>query len=454
MFKHPYYWKFFSIGLISFLVGVTPVFFSATSVSGWAVLFGMLLAVIVSLILSHRALSKMFAPLDSIQKFVEGLREGRYSAKGKLSSGSFGELDRTLKALGKDLEARVGSLSHERAQFRAMLASMVEGVIAVDQEDKILFCNDAARLLLGESALGHTAQRLWEFVQLLPIKEIVETTRTQGSSIKGEISVRGVKEELMLEVQATPLSGDSDQGVVVVFHDITELRRLEGVRKEFVANVSHELKTPLTAIKGYVETLIGGALFDEKNNVRFLRKIEGKVDQLVEQVQDLLTLARIEANKDSLPLSAVDLNRIVSESVQDHELAIKGKGLELQRQLFPESVFVWGDEKAIRQVTHNLIDNAIKYTPAPGTIVLRVKKDSESAQIEVEDDGVGIPRQEHERIFERFYRVDKARSSEISGTGLGLSIVKHLVQSLHGTISVASQPDKGSRFTVNLPLSN
>ncbi|MCB0419288.1 MAG: two-component sensor histidine kinase, partial [Bdellovibrionales bacterium] len=232
------------------------------------------------------------------------------------------------------------------------------------------------------------------------------------------------------------------------------LRRLERIRQDFVANASHELKTPLTAIKGYVETLIGGAIHDEKNNVRFLQKINAQADQLSAQVQDLLHLARIESGESKLDFSEIQLDTFMNEAIQLHQAPIRSKRLKLREDFGNFPVRVKADRKALAQITHNLIDNAIKYTPEAGNLTLRVRQGSGYGEVEVEDSGIGIPQKDQSRIFERFYRVDKARSREAGGTGLGLSIVKHLVQAMEGEIHVESRLHSGSRFTVRLPLSS
>jgi two-component system phosphate regulon sensor histidine kinase PhoR len=257
--------------------------------------------------------------------------------------------------------------------------------------------------------------------------------------------------DIVLDARATPFDTDYQHGVVVVLYDITNLRRLERIRTDFVANVSHELKTPLTSISGFVETLLAGAIHDEENNIRFLGKIEDQVGRLISLVGDLLSLARIESADDALPVLALDWKPIINSSVRRHTPAMEDKKIECVLDLPDESVVVVGDEEAMTQILDNLLDNAIKYTPSGGSITLRLRREGTKAALAVEDSGIGIPRKDFERIFERFYRVDKARSRELGGTGLGLSIVKHLVRTLHGDIEVESEVGRGSRFTVLLP---
>lgn len=234
---------------------------------------------------------------------------------------------------------------------------------------------------------------------------------------------------------------------------IKERDLLDQVRRDFVANVSHELKTPLTSIKGYVETLLNGALRDEKNNVKFLEKIESNVGRLVNLVQDLLSLARIEAAEgDALELAPVRWESIVTSVLHRHDGSITAKHLLIHNNLAGLPSTVSGDRDSMTQVLENLLDNAIKYTPNGGHIYISYEQRAQEGVLEVRDTGIGIPQEDLDRIFERFYRVDKARSREVGGTGLGLAIVKHLIFRMQGRIDVESQVGSGSVFRVILPI--
>ncbi len=234
---------------------------------------------------------------------------------------------------------------------------------------------------------------------------------------------------------------------------MTELRRLEGMREDFVANASHELKTPLAAIKAYTETLMDWALYDETVNARFLKRIDEQAERLNQLILDLLSLARIESGQEIFEHHPLYLVPVLESCVESHRDRAQTKNLSLSfdPRGMDDETMVLADEEAIRQIIDNLIDNAIKYTPEGGTVSVTGHSDRNSASIEVSDTGIGIPRADLPRIFERFYRVDKARSRELGGTGLGLSIVKHLMQSIGGQIDVTSRVGAGSRFTVGLP---
>jgi two-component system phosphate regulon sensor histidine kinase PhoR len=249
------------------------------------------------------------------------------------------------------------------------------------------------------------------------------------------------------------LPGEPSAGAVLVFHDVTELRRLERMRQDFVANVSHELKTPLASIKAYTETLLDWALHDENVNVRFLQQIAEQADRLDQLVLDLLSLARLESGQEVYEHLPLPLAAVVRTASEAHRGRAEAKGIDFRIDLIglnPE-IEVRADEEAIRQILDNLIDNAIKYTPQSGRLIVSSQVVGDEVSLAVTDTGVGIPRADLPRIFERFYRVDKARSRELGGTGLGLAIVKHLVQSLGGRVDVTSRQGSGSKFTVRLP---
>jgi two-component system phosphate regulon sensor histidine kinase PhoR len=253
-----------------------------------------------------------------------------------------------------------------------------------------------------------------------------------------------------LALRATRLPGTPCPGVVLVLHDMTELRRLESLRREFVANVSHELKTPLAAIKGYAETLRLGAVHDPEHNLHFVRRIEEQADRLHQLILDILQVARIESGQEAFELRPVLVGAVVADAAAQFAEAATAKQIALATEVACPEAAVWADEEGLRTILNNLVDNALKYTPAQGQVVIRAAANGTRVRLEVHDTGIGIDEKDQARIFERFYRVDKARSRE-GGTGLGLSIVKHLALAFGGTVSVASQPDRGSTFCVELP---
>jgi two-component system phosphate regulon sensor histidine kinase PhoR len=253
------------------------------------------------------------------------------------------------------------------------------------------------------------------------------------------------------------MPGSPPRGVLLVLHDTSELRRLERVRQEFVANVSHELKTPLSVIKACVETLLEGAADDPQHRAPFLERIAEQADRLHALILDLLSLARIESGTEVFQSQAVPLGPAVAACLERHRTRAKGKDLLLEA-VAPSAAFdgkeelaAWADEEAINQILDNLVDNALKYTPPGGRIAVSWRAENGEVCLEVRDTGIGIPEQDLPRIFERFYRVDKARSRELGGTGLGLSIVKHLVHAMQGSVQATSRLGQGTMFLVRLP---
>ena len=339
--------------------------------------------------------------------------------------------------------------SQDPAQFKAMMAAMDEGIIAFDDQNRLLFSNRAARKLFDvkRKSIGLQLTQI-EGYQLLG--EMVDQARLTHSLVETTIETGEGDQRKVLKANARTFEGDATTGVIVVVHDVTELRRLERVRQDFVANVSHELKTPLTSIKGYVETLLAGAIQDPNYSERFLKKIDDNVGRLVALVQDLLSLARIEGAQTAMKLVPTDWMPVVQGVVARHENNFLKKDLDFIVDLPFEPVMVQGDREAMTQIFENLVDNAIKYTPQKGKVVVRLRRLNHKVYLEVEDTGIGIPEEDIDRVFERFYRVDKARSRAVQGTGLGLSIVKHLISSLGGDIQVQSKVGMGTKFVISM----
>ncbi|MFO0910110.1 MAG: ATP-binding protein [Isosphaeraceae bacterium] len=415
---------------------------------------GLLAGLAVAVLLAYRGARAS----NEIIRGLTALGEGR-SARPVITQvgGPVGRIALAYDAFAPRHESRMARLERDRQQLRAVLSGMAEGVVAVDSRRRLVFANPSADRLfgLGPSAVGRL---MLELVRSPQIQTAVEASLTGPGPYQGEIKLPG-RDPInratarVLSVHGTPLPGSPPSGAVLVFHDVTELRRLERMRQDFVANASHELKTPLASIKAYTETLLDWALKDDSVNERFLRRIEEQAERLNMLILDLLSLARIESGEllyDHRPLALAPL---VTRCVDAHRDRAESKGLSLlldQSDLLPDTL-VRADEEALRQILDNLIDNAVKYTATGGTVRLGCSTTREWVTLAVSDTGIGIPREDLPRIFERFYRVDKARSRELGGTGLGLSIVKHLVQSIGGQVEVTSRVGAGSTFRVQLP---
>jgi two-component system phosphate regulon sensor histidine kinase PhoR len=326
---------------------------------------------------------------------------------------------------------------------------MVEGVVALDAQQRILFANDRAAELLEFSPAQAVSRHFWEVVRQRPIQETVTQAMAAAEPSRRELDWTGPTAK-SLALYVARLSAKPSDGAIVVLHDMSELRRLERVRQEFVANVSHELKTPLAVIKACVETLIGGAADDPAHRGSFLEQIDEQADRLHALILDLLSLARIESGAAALELGPVVLEHAVADCLERHRGRAEAKQQRLEAAGDGPAV-AWADAEALDTILDNLVDNAIKYTPNGGRIAVRWSKSGdEHVCLEVADTGIGISERDLPRVFERFYRVDKARSRELGGTGLGLSIVKHLVQLLGGTVRATSRLGEGTTFRVRL----
>jgi two-component system, OmpR family, phosphate regulon sensor histidine kinase PhoR len=376
-----------------------------------------------------------------------------------IATGPVGRLVRAFNASANEVEARIAGLDQDRQQLLVVLGAMAEAVIAVDLRRRLLFANASANRLFGLDATS-VGRLVPELIRSPQVQDAVEATLRLATpaAYEGELVLPGRDpshraNNRYLSVRGNPLPGAPSTGAVFVFHDVTELRRLERMRQDFVANASHELKTPLAAIKAYTETLMDWALYDETVNSRFLKRIDEQAERLNQLILDLLSLARLESGQEIFEHAPLYLVPVLESCVESHRDRAQSKSLHLvfDPEGLDDETMVLADEEAIRQIVDNLIDNAIKYTPEGGSVSVICHSDRNSATIEVADTGIGIPRSDLPRIFERFYRVDKARSRELGGTGLGLSIVKHLMQSIGGQIDVTSRVGSGSRFTVHLP---
>jgi two-component system phosphate regulon sensor histidine kinase PhoR len=405
-----------------------------------------------------RGLLRCRAVIREIERGLVALGEGRpVRPTNTKAPGAMGRLARTFDATVPELQERISRLDRDVEQLRVVLGGMAEGVIAIDARRRLLFANKSADLLFGLSpqAVGRLVP---ELIRSPRFQEAVDATLAGPETYRGEITLpsRDVLPRSIprvLAIHGSILPGSPPSGAVLVFHDVTELRRLERMRQDFVANVSHELKTPLASIKAYTETLIDGGLHDENVNVRFLNRIEEQADRLNQLILDLLSLARLESGHEVFQHGPLALSAVVETCIETHRGRAEAKELDLGLNLGPvdEATLVVADEEAVHQILDNLIDNAIKYTPSGGWVRVDCQIREQGVELAVADSGIGIPRDDLPRVFERFYRVDKARSREMGGTGLGLSIVKHLIQSIGGQITVDSRLGEGTRFTVLLP---
>jgi len=403
-------------------------------------------------------LGRWLAVVNAVTRRLDDLEAGRRLRPVRdVVPGPLGRLARRFNEVGATVEGRLAKLDRDGQQLRVVLGGMAEAVIAIDARRRLLFANASADALFGLNARS-VGRFLPELIRSTQIQEAVEAALGGSGEYSGEVSLASREpfpkpHAKTLAVHGTTLPGSAPAGAVLVFHDVTDLRRLERMRQDFVANVSHELKTPLASIKAYTETLLDWALHDEEVNVRFLHRIEEQADRLHQLIQDLLSLARLESGHEVFHHGPLAVSAVVEACVETHKGRAEAKGLALSLDLGPvdEATLIVADEEAVHQVLDNLVDNAIKYTPEGGFIRVACGLSADSVELSVTDSGIGIPRDDLPRVFERFYRVDKARSREMGGTGLGLSIVKHVIQSIGGQISVDSRLGDGTRFDVRFP---
>jgi two-component system phosphate regulon sensor histidine kinase PhoR len=335
-----------------------------------------------------------------------------------------------------------------------ILSGMVEGVVALDSQQHILFANERAAQLLELDPEAATGRKLLEVVRHRWLADIVGQALSDAVPCQKELNFNGPVARSVM-VHAARLPGSPSRGAVLVLHDTSELRRLERLRRDLVANASHELKTPLSVIKACVETLLDGAAVDSEHQKAFLQRIAEQGDRLHALILDMLSLARIESGTEVFTFRAVPLEPVVQACLDRHRARAEAN-TQLLEAVPPISengrqVAAWADEEAVHQILDNLVDNALKYTPPGGRIRVHWRGSESEACLVVEDTGIGIPEHDLPRIFERFYRVDRARSRELGGTGLGLSIVKHLVQAMHGDVRATSRLGQGTTLSVQLP---
>ncbi len=358
-----------------------------------------------------------------------------------------------FQKLQRRLSQRWESLEDATARLSTVLEGMEEGVVSLDTEQRVQLANAASRRLLKISTDKIVGRPLVEVVRSREIHAAVEEALRRDATCEAELEIAG-EPRRQLHVRARRLAGDPSPGVVLVIDDVSQLRRLENVRTEFAANVSHELKTPLASIKAYAETLRLGAIHDAEHNLEFVHRIEEHADRLHYLIADLMHLARVESGKEVVEIFDFPLDELVEECVDYHREAAESRQITISITPPPVPLAVRGDEVGVRTILDNLVNNAIKYTPEGGQVEVAWRRDRTQVLLEVRDNGIGIAPQDQDRVFERFFRVDKARSRDVGGTGLGLAIVKHTAQALGGSVGLETQLGSGSTFRVWLPPAN
>jgi two-component system phosphate regulon sensor histidine kinase PhoR len=410
-----------------------------------------LVAALIGLFVSSRISRQMRQITEVAGRFAAGDFGCKLSVP---HTQEFAAVAESLNSMAEQLDLEIRTLTRERNEREAVLVSMIEGVVAVDCDEAVITVNEAAARLLGIDRATAVGRSIQEVVRNPELQRVVAETLAGRGPVEADLVLRVGAEDRTLQANGTILHGADDDGAdgaVVVLNDVTRLKRLEAVRRDFVANVSHELKTPVTSIKGFTETLLDGAADDPEARERFLRIVAGQADRLNSIIGDLLALSTLEADQEgATPLEEADVCDVVHVAAKVCSAKAEMKHVVLDVAC-AEAVYAPINPPLLEQAVVNLVDNAIKYSPEGSTVEVSLEDRQGEVVILVRDRGCGIAREHLPRLFERFYRVDKARSRDLGGTGLGLAIVKHIAQVHGGRVSVQSEVGRGSSFRLHLP---
>jgi two-component system, OmpR family, phosphate regulon sensor histidine kinase PhoR len=419
----------------------------------WSAILVAFLAAGISFLVSRR----LSLPLE---KMTQG---AQLFAKGELShrlyipkTQEMASLAVAMNEMANQLDERIKSVIRHRNELEAVLSSMKEGVIALDLDDRIIKINQVAAAMFYKDPWEIENRSIQEAIRNTELQKFTKNALKNNEGLECDIVIYQDKERI-LNVHSTTLLNSKEKriGILVVLNDVTRLRHLENMRQDFVANVSHEIKTPLTAIQGFVETLLQDSSRNPETTHRFLSIIDRHVHRLVAMIDDLLNLSRIEGNnkqKEILMVQTV-LDDVIQNAVQIMEAKAEEKKIRIEFQ-YENSLSAEMDASLLEQAVVNLLDNAIKYSTIGSTIEIHAAERNGEILISIRDHGIGIDDEHIPRLFERFYRVDKARSRKLGGTGLGLAIVKHIMQAHNGKVTVESKPGKGSTFTLHIPITS
>lgn len=418
------------------------------------ILLGVLVIALVAMAVSLAVSKKISSPLEEMRLGAQRFARGDFESRLMVSnSEEMGGLAEAMNEMVSQLDERICAITQQRNEQEAILASMTEGVIAVNSEDRIISVNEAACRMLGMEASNVSGRSIQEVIRNASLHKLVSRTLSEQRELQEDITLEA-QETRFLQAHSAVLRDAAGRsiGAVLVLNDVTQLRRLENMRKEFVSNVSHELRTPITSIKGFVETLQDGALQSPEDTERFLGIIAKQVDQLNAIIEDLLLLSRIEQNdeKNGISLQEGRIRDVLESAIEVCGSKAVKKDISIGLQC-DTGLTATINIPLLTQAVVNLLDNAINFSEVGGSVQVRATEEEKHICVSVQDEGCGIPQEHLPRLFERFYRVDKARSRKLGGTGLGLAIVKHITQAHGGTLTVTSFHGKGSTFSIHFP---
>ncbi len=414
------------------------------------IFYSAFIAVILSLLLGYLLSKTITSPIISVMQKAEKVAQGEFDQQLAVKSeDEIGNLTKTFNYMAQELKNTLSEISSEKNKVTTILNYMADGVMAFDLKGVVIHANPAAKKLLGDNIGNKPFEEFSKRVGLdVKIENIVyfeEASVRESDTIINDMYVK-VYFAVFTDTNKKP------EGIIVVLHDVTEEQKLDCMRREFVANVSHELRTPITSIKSYTETLLDGALEDSETTNRFLNVINSEADRMTRLIKDLLQLSRMDNQQMSWRFEEVSLKEIVKNIVSRMQLEAGQKNQKLESFVIGDIPKINADKDRLEQVIVNLISNALKYTPDNGQITVYVGKLINDIYVKVTDTGIGIPDEALTRVFERFYRVDKARSRDLGGTGLGLSIAKEIVEAHGGIITISSEVGKGTEVTVRVPI--
>ncbi len=423
------------------------------------VFIAVIAGILVASLLGYKMTVNIMKPIREITYTASRIAKGDFSKQINITGrDEIATLAGSINDMASRLNDTIMSAQDKNVKLEAIMSSVVNGIIALDSAERVLFINNAAERLLNITERDMVGKHLLQVVRNNSLDNYLKTILQDKNFFDTEITITDPVEKV-LKFYANPIkqTDKSDaEGIIITLQDITELRKLERMRTEFVANVSHELKTPLTSIKGFAETLKIGDIDDKQDTVRFLNIIENEADRLYRLINDILSLSELEQRKVKTVKEEIKVEKTIKEVLSMLKSQSDKKNIEITSDVQEELNNLTGDPDKLKQMLINLVDNAIKYTPENGKVFVKAYNLGDKASqgeilIAVKDNGIGIPKQHIPRLFERFYRVDKARSRTVGGTGLGLAIVKHIVILFNGKIEVESEVGKGTEFKIILP---
>jgi two-component system phosphate regulon sensor histidine kinase PhoR len=414
-----------------------------------------IIVLVSSILVAFLFSRKLTGPIRDMEQFTERLRKGELPGTLLIrSSDEIGMLAQNINFMVVELQKRIMALQEEKAKVEAAFSSAIDGVLILSRDGRIETVNQGMKTLLGDRSADMVGKTPLEAFRNLTLQKALDHFRTTGDSVSREVEL-GEEQPLVLDVSITPVKGyaEGEEKAMLVFHDVTRLKQLERMRVDFVANVTHEIKTPLTAILGFVETLQQGAVEDPATAKKFLLTIAKHAERLNRLVDDLLTISNIELGEMRLSFESVSLSGIAENVLNIYQLKAREKRVDVVSDIPEDLPPIRADRDRISQILINILDNAVKYTPEGGKVTVSAAPAPDQAVVvRIADTGIGVPRDEVSRLGERFYRVDKSRSRELGGTGLGLSIVKHLILVHKGRMEIESQLGRGTTVSLYFPI--